>query len=133
MGHVWIKARICSMDKSKCIDVDALVDTGATLSVLPRRIAEKLGITIIRTDKVKTGAGMINIDRGVARIFIENMETIAEVWVSDIIDRVIIGTITLESLGLKVDPRTGKLEPAPLLLYFINPREEAARTTLSVI
>ena len=64
MGHVWIKARICSMDKSKCIDVDALVDTGATLSVLPRRIAEKLGITIIRTDKVKTGAGMINIDRG---------------------------------------------------------------------
>ena len=120
MGHVWVKAKICSMDKSKCVDVDALVDTGATLSVIPRRIAEELGITIIRKDKVETGAGTIYVDRGVARIFIENMETIAEVWVSDIIDRVIIGTVTLESLGLKVDPRTGKLEPAPLLLYFID-------------
>lgn len=118
MGHVWVKAKLCSVDKSKCVEVDALVDTGATLSAIPRKIAEELNMEVIRKDKVETEAGAMDIDRGAASILLENRETLSEVWISDIIDRAIIGAVTLELLGLKVDPRTGKLEPAPLLLYF---------------
>lgn len=117
MGHVFVEAKICSQTKSRCTVVEALVDTGATLTVLPRRVAQELGIEPIRVDEVQTGAGKIRIERGVAVIAIEGKETITEVWISDIIDRVIIGVVTLELLGLKLDPRTGKLEPSPLLLY----------------
>ena len=117
MGHVWVKAKIYSMDKSRSVEVDALVDTGATLSVVPRKIAEELGIEVIRKDEVETGTGTIEVDRGVAVISIGNRETFSEVWISDIIDRVIIGAVVLELMGLKIDPRTGRLEPTPLLLY----------------
>ncbi len=117
MGHIFVKTKICSQEKSKCMIVDALVDTGATLTVLPRHIAQELDIEPIRVDEVQTGAGKMRVERGVAVIIIEGRETITEVWISDIIDRVIIGVVTLELLGLKLDPRTGKLEPSPLLLY----------------
>jgi len=117
MGHVSVRARICSLDKSKCADVEALVDTGATLTAIPRSLAEMLGIQAVRRDVVETGAGIVEVERGAAVVSVEGRETVTEVWVSDIIGRVLIGVVTLEMLGLRVDPRTGKLEPSPLLLY----------------
>jgi len=39
------------------------------------------------------------------------------VWISDIIDKVLLGVVVLESLGSKFDPTTGTLEEKPLLLY----------------
>ena len=38
-------------------------------------------------------------------------------WISDIIDKTLIGVTTLEILGLEVDPTTGRLREKPLLLY----------------
>jgi len=43
MGRIWIKARIGGPGKRRIVEVDALVDTGATLTVVPRRLAEELG------------------------------------------------------------------------------------------
>jgi len=39
------------------------------------------------------------------------------VWISDIIDKVLIGVVVLESFGFEVDSATGKLKERPLLLY----------------
>ena len=117
MGHVWVEARICSLDGSRCKSVQALVDTGATLSVVPRRLAEELGLKPHRVDKVQTGAGVIEVERAAAIVEVEGKKTVTEVWVSDIIDRPLIGATTLELLGLQVDPSTGRLREAPLLLY----------------
>jgi len=112
-----VKAKICSLDKARCAEVEGLVDTGATLSTIPRSLAEELGIKAFRRDVVESGAGLVEVERGVAVISIAGRELVTEVWVSDIIGRVLIGVTTLEMLGLRVDPRTGRLEPAPLLLY----------------
>jgi len=49
-----------------------------------------------------------------AVVSVVGREAVTEVWVSDIIGRVLIGVVTLQMLGLRVDPRTGKLEPSPL-------------------
>jgi len=46
-----------------------------------------------------------------------NKEAPFDVWISDFIDKVLLGVIVLEALGFKVDPKTGKLEETPLLLY----------------
>jgi len=117
MGHVYVKVKICSLDKAKCAEVEGLVDAGATLSAIPRSLAEELGIKAFRRDVVETGAGLVEVERGVAVISIAGRELVTEVWISDIIGRVLIGVTTLKMLCLRVDPRTGRLEPAPLLLY----------------
>ena len=49
--HVWVDARICSVDGSRCKVVRALVDTSAAL-IVPRRIAEELGLRPHRVDRV---------------------------------------------------------------------------------
>jgi len=36
MGHVWVRARIGNIEGRRVVEVDALVDTSATLTVLSR-------------------------------------------------------------------------------------------------
>ncbi len=130
MGHIWVKARISNIDRTRSVEVEALVDTGATLSVVPRRIADELGLEITGKTVVETGAGRILLDRSRAWIEIMGRSEIVPVLVSDSIDRVLIGVTTLEVLGLQVDPLTGKLKEWTILLYPMystTPRGEAVR------
>ncbi len=117
MGHIWVRTRIGRPDKSKVIEVNGLVDTGATLTVIPRKIAEELGLEVTGKSYVETGAGRLLMER--SRVFIEIMgeSEIVPVLISDIIDKVLIGGSTLEVLGLQVDPITGKLKKWAILLY----------------
>lgn len=71
----------------------------------------------IGKSKVRTGAGEIELKKAEVRIEIEGKETVQDVLVSDIIDKVLIGSVTLEALALTVDPLTGKLKESELLLY----------------
>ena len=66
MGHIWVEAEISDIERRKFKKVKALVDNGASLSVLPKRIAEELGIEAEREDEVATGAGIIKVKRGTA-------------------------------------------------------------------
>ncbi len=46
MGHVKVKAKLYFNGRS--LEVDALVDTGATMVVLPRAMAEELIRELVR-------------------------------------------------------------------------------------
>jgi len=87
------------------------------LTTLPKKIADELGIKPITQEHVSTGAGTINITRGRAWIKLKGKEDAFPVWISDFIDKTLLGVVVLESFGFKVDPTTGKLEEKPLLLY----------------
>ena len=117
MGHVWVRVRIGDVDRRRVVEVDALVDTGATLTVVPRSLARELGLEITGRTAVETGAGRLELDR--SRVWIEIMgrSEIVPVLVSDTIDKVLIGVTTLEVLGLQVDPIAGKLRERTILLY----------------
>jgi predicted aspartyl protease len=117
MGHVWIEMEISNFDKTKTKKVQGLVDTGATLTTIPKTLADELSIKIISNEQVQTGAGLIQINKGNSVITIGNKEGIQMVWISDVIDKVLVGCVTLETLGLKVNPLTGKIEETPLMLY----------------
>jgi len=43
-AHTQVEVEISDIERRKFKKVKALVDTGASLSVLPKRIAEELGI-----------------------------------------------------------------------------------------
>ena len=94
-----------------------MVDTGANLTVLPERIAEELEIEPIIEEEVITGAGVIKVKRGKAWIKLKGKDGPFNAWVSDFIDKVLLGVVVLESLGFDVDPTTGTLKERPLLLY----------------
>ena len=94
-----------------------MADTGATLTVIPRGIAKELALEEVAKTKVATAAGEIELKRAVARIEIDKRETVQDVLISEIIDRVLLGVVTLEALALSLDPVTGRLKEERLLLY----------------
>ncbi len=120
MGHTWVEIEISGLEKKQVERVKALVDTGATLTVLPKELADRLGIKPTAESEVQTGAGRIKLKRGAALIKIKDKEGILMVLISDIIDKVLLGVVALESLGFEVDPTTETLKPAPLLLYALG-------------
>jgi len=117
MGHVRAKVRIGDPNKERVIEVEALVDTGATLTVIPRRLANELNLKPTGKTMVETGAGRIELNRTRIWIEIKGKEEIMPALISDITDKVLIGVTTLEVLGLQVDPLTGKLKEWTLLLH----------------
>jgi len=107
-------------DASRIIETRALVDTGATLTVIPESIARELGLKVTGRSKVETGVGVIEMNRSRAYVEIMGRSDIVPVLISNIIDKVLIGVTTLEILELEVDPLTGKLKERTLLLYTLN-------------
>src|SRR5437667_12273715 len=113
MGHVNVRATIANPgDSSRAEEVDAMVDTGASFTVVPRSIANDLGLPITGRRRVRTAAGQISIDRGRALVQIDGESEINPVYISDTLEKVLIGVIGLESLSLTVDATTGRLKEA---------------------
>ena len=117
MGHVWVKAKLGDPERKNVIEVNALINTGATLTVIPRGIARKLGLKPTGRSVVETGAGRLELERTRIWLELEGEGEVMPALISDIIDKVLIGTTALEILGLQVDPLTGKLKKWTLLLY----------------
>jgi len=118
MGHVRVAIRIFRADlPDRGIDVpDALVDTGATLTTIPRSIADQLALIIRGQNRVRTASGMETVDRSSAWVEIQGKDGFVQVSVSDSYPGVLIGVTTLETLGFAVDPVNERLVDAELLL-----------------
>jgi aspartyl protease family protein len=104
-------------DLGKSVAVSGLVDTGVTLTVLPRTVAKSLEIAKKSTVTVMTAGGPVNVDISSVEIELAGKKETVRVAISDIIDRVLIGVTTLEILGLAVDPVSGHLKESMYLLY----------------
>ena len=118
MGHLWIEIEISDLERKNSEKVKALVDTGATLTVIPKQLAENLNIKAPEEADEEPQAGRIKLQRGIARVKLKGKEDIASILISDLIDKVLIGVVILDSLGFVIDPTTGTLKSVPLLLYF---------------
>jgi predicted aspartyl protease len=124
MGRVTVTAKIensgdlymaqqgvLPTDQVRSIEVnDALVDTGATILSMPKRMFEYLGLTLVRARKAVTSAGTITINvYGIARLTIQGRDCPTDV--TELPDEcpVLIGQIPLEALDFVVDMRAGRL------------------------
>jgi len=120
MGHVWVRARIGDPGKKRVVEVDALVDTGAALTVIPRKLAEELGLEVTGRVPVMTAGGRAVLEKTRIWIELEGREEVVPAAISDVIDKVLVGVTALEVLGLQVDPVTGKLKEWTILLYSLT-------------
>lgn len=96
---------------------EALVDTGATWTTIPRALAHKLRLQVTGPMAVKTAAGPQRLDQSYAYIELAGKTMVTPLLISDTLETTLIGVITLEAMGLAVDPGTGSLrEPEVFLL-----------------
>lgn len=116
MGHVWVKSKMTNPLSAAEIEEEALVDTGSTYTVVPRRICEKLGLKVVGVKDVETAKGKARLDESFAVMEIEGKRGLTPVLISEDLKDLLVGVLTLEALGLTVDPTTGKLKEARILL-----------------
>jgi aspartyl protease family protein len=118
MGHVRIKVKVAHPERpDEAVEVpDALVDTGASMSAIPRSIANKLGLRILGQQKARTAAGEVTVDRSYALIEYDGHVSVGDVIITDTYSGLLIGVLTLEGMGLAVDPKSGRLVDSELLL-----------------
>ena len=84
---------------------DALVDTGATILSMPKRLILELGLRPVRTRRARTTAGPVTVQiYGAVRLTIQGRDCLSDV--SELPDDcpVLIGQIPLELLDFVVDP-----------------------------
>jgi clan AA aspartic protease len=98
--------------------ITALVDTGATLAMLPGALLERLGIRKLRTVTLALADGR-RVARAVgdAVISLDVDATSCRVVFGQPEDPALLGLTVLEQLGLVVDPVEHRLVPRDYLLY----------------
>ncbi|MEW6686187.1 MAG: aspartyl protease family protein [Candidatus Edwardsbacteria bacterium] len=118
-----------SFGQIRAVEIDALVDTGATSLCLPAKIIADLGLSFlgVRTAITADGPKENRVFRG-AQLTILNRTCTGDVMeLSDNLPA-LIGYVPLEVLDLKVDPKEGTIIPNPehgdkivldLFLYFV--------------
>jgi aspartyl protease family protein len=118
MGHVNVKLKLANpvSPSATQIEMSALVDTGATFTTIPRHVAEKLGLRITGKRTVRTATKLETLEQSFASVEINSNLTVTPILVSDTLDKILVGVITLEALGLAVDPTTGQLKEAETYL-----------------
>lgn len=117
MGFVHIRVGISKLNEQNFKYYYAMVDTGATLTVIPSKIAEENGIKREEAKRVLTGSGTAIMYEGRVDIEINGERLPQRIWISDSMERILIGVTTLEQLGLSVDPKKGTLRKEEFLLY----------------
>ena len=116
MGKVVEKVKLTSLfEPEKSVEVDAIIDTGATMVVLPRDIVEKLGLRKMREVKVRYANNKVETKPiyGVVNIELKGRSANLDVLVEEKSSQPLIGQVLLELLDLIVEPKTRKLIPNP--------------------
>jgi predicted aspartyl protease len=124
MGRVTVTAKIENLsdlhlveshflpaEQARWVEVDdALVDTGATILSMPKKLIERLGLNLVRTRNAVTSAAPVTVNVfGAVRLTIQDRDCVTRV--TELPDEcpVLIGQIPLEELDFIVDLKGRKL------------------------
>lgn len=118
MGITFVRGTIANpADRSRVESIEFLVDTGAAYSVVPGRILRKLGIAPERVEEFTLADGSHARRRIGSAIFdFHGKRGAAPVIFGEKDDATLLGTVTLEALGIMIDPFKREIRPLPLLL-----------------
>lgn len=105
--------------------VRAVVDTGATNTVVSKELADSLGIVTARADEVVLADGSVDkVGVGSAEVEIQGIRQVVPIYIHK---GTLIGLTTLEAAGFRVNPVTQALEKVPgkLLRVFWHETRES--------
>ncbi|HKZ48782.1 MAG TPA: aspartyl protease family protein [Thermoplasmata archaeon] len=112
MSVFQVRVAFGPLDRSRWVEVDVVVDTGATLTKIPRSLAEDLGLAPEGTVTVRLGDGHL-IERVVASAVIrcEGRQRIIPLSLGEESEPAVLGATALEILSLSPDPVNEVLVP----------------------
>ena len=117
MGFIHVDVDVANPaapDASESVRV--LVDTGATLSILPEDMLDRLGIRRIQKRRFRGFGGTVSRDIGIAAMSYDGAESGVTVVFGAVDDPPIMGVTALETLGFEVDPVNGRLNRVDMLV-----------------
>lgn len=116
MGEIGVFLKLYSPSTS--IELEALVDTAATFTKIPRAIATRLGLEAKYETSVELANGrIITRELALAEIEVEGVRRPVLVTIGGNEEKPLLGYTSLEALGFKVNPLTRKLEKAVAMEY----------------
>ncbi len=118
MGLTYVNVTIANpTDLKRAKRKKLLADSGALYSIIPEAVLRDIGIQPYGYETFTLADGS-RIRREVGNAFfrINGRQAPTPVIFGKKGDGSLLGVIALESLGLTIDPRTGKLRPTPLFL-----------------
>lgn len=116
MGLTFLEIEVGNpADPTTMERLDFLVDSGAIYSVVPTRVLDRLGIGALSQEEFRLANGeKISRRKGVAIFRYGARIGGADVIFGEEADSTLLGTLTLEALGLALDPLRRELRPLPL-------------------
>ncbi len=102
------------LEPTKSVTVEAVIDTGATMLVLPPNIVKELNLRKMRKVNVRYGNNKVEVKPVYSIVTVEIMRRAGEFNVlAEEGSQPLIGQIVLEQLDLIIDHRTKTVAPNP--------------------
>ena len=112
MGTFNITIQIANLNGEHFEDVEAMADTGAVTTIIPRPILAGLGITPTRRETFQYAGGeQVQLDMAEARVRVSERETNTWVIFGEEGMSPLLGAYTLAGVFLAVDPYNQQLIP----------------------
>ena len=110
VGFTYARLGVSRREKGPWKVVRLLVDTGASYSMLPRRVLDQLGVRPRSRMSFRLADGR-KVARDVAFVWTRYGKDVipTRVIVGEPGDAALLGVVTLEELGLRIDPKTQRL------------------------
>ena len=124
VGMTYINGTVARAEgRGQPVSVRFIVDSGAIYSVLPEPVWKRLGLRRRRSAHFELADGTA-ITRGVSRCTFEiaGISDTSPVVLGGPRDAPLLGMVTLETLGLMLNPLTRELLPMKLVLASLAPR-----------
>ena len=117
MGFVHVNLGLSNPSHPDQVEaVNAMVDTGATLSVFPSALLERLGIPRLSQRRLRGSGGIITRDIGTVDMTYAGESAGVTVIFGNDNDPTVMGLTALGSLGFNVNPVAGELTRVDTLI-----------------
>ena len=119
MGLTSVTAKVGKGEKA--VEVDFIVDSGATYTLLPQKIWKQLNLEPFEELKFALADATV-ISRAISEVWLEygGRGRTVQVILGEEKDEALLGAFTLESLGLILNPFTRELFSMRLMLALIR-------------
>ena len=124
MGTFTVRLEVADPQARRYEIVKAIVDPGATYTALPVSILERLGVVPHGTRRFVLADGR-RVELGFGRTWmrLDGREEISPVVFQEEGAQPLLGAVTLETLGLGIDPVNGRLIPVDAFMRRWRPAE----------
>jgi predicted aspartyl protease len=118
MGITFIAVKISNpADRKRSELVECIVDSGAIFSIIPAPLLRRIGVRPDRREEFTLADGShVRRSLGDAVFELEGHRGAAPVILGTKGDATVLGALTLEALGMMLDPLRRELRPLPMLL-----------------